>query len=47
MASKLSPLTGRPSAAIALLHQQRQQSLNPEHLSPNSISLSAEGSVKT
>ncbi|MFI5247889.1 MAG: hypothetical protein ACHQWV_04980 [Nitrospirales bacterium] len=46
MASKLSPLSGCPSVAIALLHQQRQQSLNPEHLSPNPISLSPEGSME-
>jgi hypothetical protein len=46
MATKLSPLVGRPFVAIALLHQQRQQSLNSLHLSPNPISLSPEGSMK-
>lgn len=47
MASKLRPLSGRPSAAVALLHQQRQQSLNALHLSPDPIPFADEGSMKT
>lgn len=46
MASKLNSLSGRPSIAVAWLHQQREQSLNADHLSPNPIAFSAHGRME-
>lgn len=47
MVLKLRSFSRCPSAAIALLHQQRQQSLNLLHFSSDSITLPAEGRMKT